>query len=464
MSLPSEVPDAVESTLLGKAWSRILQSLSLFTSTRWLYAEVTVVGLICGHYLMLPYVVRLAWLVLLLPFTLMLLDWGRLRQNVKSDPLPVIGIVFLAFMCLRSMAELRLSQGQLGVEAADGVIGAMLQAAFAVLIWHAACRQGTLERVGWWTGLTAAFTASASILLYYFILPGHIVGERLMNWFVYQDGLNPVCTGLLAGFACLWMVCQHKDVSNPKARWLSAGVIIVLLVAMLFTRSRGALIALMAGGTVWMFMRGVRKCLVPCLAAATVAVVFQLSGPLLFNLMHLQKQARLGPVPESLVSDELKEMEGFHNPAKELVSRWDNGRFQLYRSAMQVPRGWDWMWGIGQWNTDDRWQCGLHWKPEHMHSVFLSTLIHGGAFAFALLMAMLAIGFLRAFHLAREGNETWIALLTYGCAGLCFDGHTLTSFNSIPRVESLLIVLPLVAAAGLWNAKRQPAETSALED
>jgi hypothetical protein len=73
---------------------------------------------------------------------------------------------------------------------------------------------------------------------------------------------------------------------------------------------------------------------------------------------------------------------------------------------------------------------------------------------------MLSIGLRRAGQLAKQGHDVWLALLIYGCAGLLFDGQTLTTLNSLPQMETLLFAFPLVAAASIGarekGAKERP--------
>jgi hypothetical protein len=343
---------------------------------------------------------------------------------------------------VRSLLGYGMVDGDSGMVAARWMLGTFLLAVFTVLIWHAGKRAGELEALGQWTGLVAAFAALVSFVLFYLVLPGHVFGERLMNWFVY-GGWNPVSTGLTLGFAAMWLVCLRERPEAPHWRVLMTTALIVLLLAVCFTRSRGALFAVLVGHGVLTCMRGARRTWRPWALLLGAIAIFVSSGPVVGRIAEWQTSA---PAPSGVVTVK---------PVAEMLQRGDAGRFDLYRRAMQTMTGPErWIFGIGQWGPEEACCRSLSKLQYHLHSGFFATFIHGGLVGLGLLFAVLSIGVRRALSLARGGQDTWLVLLAYGCAGLLFDGQTFASLTSVPQMETLIFAFPLAAAASIWWHQR----------
>jgi hypothetical protein len=292
-----------------------------------------------------------------------------------------------------------------------------------VLIWHAGKRAGELEALGQWTGLVAAFAALVSFFLFYLVLPGHVFGERLMNWFVY-GGWNPVSTGLTLGFAAMWLVCLRERAEAPHWRVLMTAALVVLLLAVCFTRSRGALFAVLVGHAVLTCMRGARRTWRPWALLLGAIAIFVSSGPVVGRIAEWQTSA---PAPSGVVTVK---------PVAEMLQRGDAGRFDLYRRAMQTMTGPErWIFGIGQWGPEEACCRSLSKLQYHLHSGFFATFIHGGLVGLGLLFAVLGIGVRRALSLARGGQDTWLVLLAYG----------------VPACSSTARLLQVLPASRRWK-------------
>ena len=366
-----------------------------------------------------------------------------------GDPFRRVAVHFLGWMTARSMLEYGRFNADYSLEAAWWLFGTFLLLLFSWIVWEAARNATALDALSHWVGLSATLAAVASVLWFYFIQPGHVIGERLQNVFIY-GGLNAVSTGLTFGFAAVWLLCQKQEGCSKRARLLQGIAVLVLLTAVLFTRSRGALLAVLVGYSVLTCTRGLRQMLPPWIMLATVFTAFALSGPVISRLAADQVAARArhagyGSI-EHLV---MQRMQG-PGPVREMVERKDSGRLLIYENAVRtLTTPTDWWFGVGQWGPGEFSSRGFGINHNHLHSAFFATLVHGGIIGLALFLGVLGIGLRRAIRLARRGCDVWLVLLLYGCAGLLFDGQTFTTLTSLPQMEALLVAFPLVAAASI---------------
>lgn len=328
--------------------------------------------------------------------------------------------------------------------AAGWLLGTGLLVVFVVLVWISAQNEEALASLGRWVGLAASLAMLLSLTLFYCILPGHVFGERLMNRLVY-GGWNPVCTGLTSGFSAIWLVGLLARERSLLWRGLMHLSVVLLLVAVCFTRSRGALLALLTAYAVLTCTRGLRRMVIPWCTFLLVIAGFAFSGPWVERIAEAQVRSRT-ELSASLIALQ---------PVAEMVQRGDAGRLDLYQRAFQSFNEPDrWILGIGQWGPEEACCRSLTRLQYHLHSAYFATFIHGGLIGLALLLVVLAIGSRRAYSLARQGNDIWLALLAYGSAGLLFDGQTFTSFTSIPQMEVLIFAFPLAAASSIWWHQR----------
>ena len=407
-------------------------------------------GCLAGWFLFYNDAMRVLWLLLAGTAALLLVDWPRAWQAARADALRLVAAHFLCWMTARSLLAYGMTDGASGFVAAGWLLGTLMLAVFSVVVWQAAQDADGLEALGFGTGLVAAAAAVLSAALTWLVLPGHVFGERLMNVFVY-GGWNPVSTGLTFGFAAVWLACLRGRLPQGRKRALANAALAVLLVAVCFTRSRGALLAVTAGLAVLAVTRGLRHAAFHGALLGLAVVLFSASGPVVRQVTAWQAEKRA--LPASVVIQE--------PPVREMVRRWDAGRFDLYQRALQSITGLErWFFGIGQWGPEEACCRSLSRLHHHLHSGFFATFIHGGLLGLGLLLGVLGIGLRRAAALAREGRDTWLVLLVYGCTGLLFDGQTFTSFTSIPQMETLLVAFPLTAAAAVWWAEHKAGLTA----
>lgn len=385
---------------------------------------------LAGFYAMYAQWVQLLWLTGGLIFLAVHCGRQAIPLYLWNDRIVLLGLGFLGWMTVRSL----LADGE-SRDAYPWIGGLLWLLAFAAVVWQAGTAPAALETWGLPVAAVAAATAASSILLYYFLPPGHHLSDRLPNVFMF-GGFNPVCTGLTYGFAALWLICLKRKISAPRHRWVGV-VQVILLLAIFFTRSRGALLALTAGQITLTLCRGWRKTWPDWLVLAFTFLIFQAAITFVSDITSPLHQ------PPSRLA----------NPVSEMIDRADSGRLPIYRAGLGALLGpASWLCGMGEWGSDPLWKSLVPppWEPDHLHSAYLATLVHGGLIGLGLLLLLLMAGLRRAFQLARGGQDTWLILLCSGLVALLFDGHTLTRMNSLPLFEPLLLTFPLVAAASAW--------------
>ena len=407
------------------------------------WVAVSLIGFMMGFHMMWNDWYHVGWFLVTGLIALAYLNWITQWPLLVQNKVIQWGAAFLGWMTVRSLFSSPYLNSAPPLEVGNWLLGAVSLAAFIVLVWSATENPLILHKAGMYAGLAAAFTALISFGLFYFILPGHDIGGRLQNWFIY-GGLHPVGTGLRYGFAAMWLACLYGQTQVRRERLLIFLSLVVLYAAVFLTLSRGALLALAVGHAVLFLSSGWLRSRLVCGLFLVVMVTMQLCAPIVKAAME-KYHASSSDSPALMQGPVLDK-----NPAKEFWQRRDNGRFMLYKAAWQTlddPSSK--ILGIGQWGTDERWRSHVSWTPEHLHSIFLATFIHGGVIGFLLLMTLMLKGFQSAKDVAYHGDPTWLALLVYGCAGLMFDGQTLCSLTSVPRIEPLLIWLPIVASSAI---------------
>ncbi len=389
-------------------------------------------GFVAGHSCLPNGWLHLGWLLVAGLVACAWTDWRPQLLRWCTDPGALAVAAFLFWMTLRSCLSVHSLD-----EMRCGLLGLGLLVLFCALVWQQSDKRESLPATGWTLGITSALAALLSIVLSYFILPNHQAGERLMNLLVH-GGLNPVCTGLIFGFAALWLATLMEYAFTPMPRWLAWAAIALLHFAAFLSGSRGAMLALVCGHAALLLARGWRR-------GAAAACVFVLSGMLYFSSAPLfAHMAQWRAESAAAVSPG-----GITDHLQKVVERGDNSRLEIYRAGWHaVSNVWT---GTGQWGARDLWQCELQAKTNicmmsHLHSAFFATFVHGGIIGTVLLLMSLVIGIRRACSLAVRGDATWIALLAFGCGGLLFDGESLTSLATAPRFEGLLFWLPLTVA------------------
>jgi hypothetical protein len=429
-------------TTISPTWSG-----SFGGTLRPLAAQIAVTGYLAGFSVLPNQWFHLGWLLLVGSVAFVWKDNAaqRLRQPVHLGACLIAA--FLLWMTLRSCCSEAFRQGHTSNEVMRGMLGSLLLALFCALTWQIARDRDALRTTGWITSILAGCAALTSLVLCYFVLPGHVAGERLVNLLVH-GGLNPICTGLIFGFSAIWLSALVEGRVLPIPRRLAWAVIALLHLAAFFSGSRGVILALACGHAALLLARGWRRGVAALCVFVITGMLYFTSAPLLTKLATWRAGSALVIEAPTLTHHLQKAME-----------RGDNGRFDIYRAGWNAL---DNLWlGTGQWGVRDVWQCELQPDPcsmmTHLHSAFFATFVHGGIIGTALLLALLLQALRSARNLARKGDATWIALLAFGCGGLLFDGESLTSLATAPRFEGLLFWLPVVvvlARDGLTSPPR----------
>ena len=429
-------------TTISPEWSH--------TSTgtlRPLAAQIAVTGYLAGFSVLPNEWFHLGWLLLVGVWAFVWKENGaqRLRQPVHLGACLIAA--FLLWMTLRSCCSEAFRQGHTSGEVLRGMLGSVLLALFCALTWQIARDRQTLRTTGWITSIFAGCAALISLVLLYFVLPGHVAGERLVNLLVH-GGLNPICTGLIFGFSAVWLAALVEGKVLPIPRRLAWALIALLHLAAFFSGSRGVMLALASGHSALLLARGWRRGMATFGVFIITGMLYFTSAPLLARIATWRAESAMEIEAPTLT----------HHLQK-AVERGDNGRFDIYRAGWNAI---DNLWlGTGQWGVRDVWQCELQPDPcsmmTHLHSAFFATFVHGGIIGTALLLALLLQALRSARNLAQQGDATWLALLAFGCGGLLFDGESLTSLATAPRFEGLLFWLPVVvvlARDGLTSRPR----------
>ncbi len=398
-------------------------------------------GFVAGHSFLPNVWLHLGWLLVAGLVALACIDWTPCFKRWQADAGALSVVSFLFWMTTRSCMPAPALP-----EIMRGILGVLLLVMFCALVWQQAQSNESLHAMGWVMGMTSALAALISIALSYFILPDHHTGERLTNLLVH-GGLNPVCTGLIFGFAALWLAAWVENKSALLPRRIAWAAVVLLNLAAFLSGSRGAMLALACGHAALFLARGWQRGTAAAGLFVITGVIYFTSAPLLADLTPWRS------APPALTAT---------HPLQTALERGDNGRLDIYRAGWHAM---DSLWlGTGQWGVREVWQCELQAKTDitlmsHLHSAFFATFVHGGIIGAVLLLVLLGCGIQRACRLAVQGDATWIALLVFGCSGLLFDGESLASLVTAPRFEGLLFWLPLTVALAHGSATAPPADS-----
>lgn len=412
--------------------------------------QIAVTGFVAGHSCLPNIWVHLGWLLIAGLPALALADWTPHLRRWQADAGALSVIAFLLWMTLRSCIQIPFMPDRTLDEIMRGIVGVSLLVMFCALVWQQAQRHKSLHALGWVTGMTSALAALISIVLSYFVLPHHQAGERLTNLLVH-GGLNPVCTGLIFGFAALWLAALMEHGATPLPRRMAWAAIALLHFAAFLSGSRGAMLAMACGHAVLLSARGWRRGRVAVCVFLLTGLIYFTSAPLFAHMERWRSETAAASTSAPGITHH------FHKA----VERGDNSRLDIYRAGWHAM---DNLWlGTGQWGLCGTWQCELQAKTNismmsHLHSAFLATFVHGGIIGAALLVLVLGHGIKRACRLSAHGDATWISLLAFGCGGLLFDGESLASLATAPRFEGLLFWLPLTVALAHGSVTSQPAD------
>jgi hypothetical protein len=309
-----------------------------------------------------------------------------------------------------------------GWEVAGGVANAA-----ALLLFLAVCRLSAPRWADLWVQAYVAIgvlVVALSFAVCYGRWATPFPAGRLRDVLVFAGGLHPVLTGLLAAWGMVAASALAARGRNRRSGWLAA--VAVLAAGCCYSHSRGAMLAAAAGMAALLLTAGWRRWGPPAAVVAGVAAAY------LFVVPPLASRGRAAAAPTP--------------PARELVTRGDNGRLALYRFLWSEVEGVPaHLAGRGVWADRAAGPPDLFWSAPHPHSAYFATYLAGGALGAAVVATVLASGLLRGWRSRRAEGGLWTPVLACGAVGLAFDGDLLVALWTTPRVEPLLFWLPWAA-------------------
>lgn len=408
-------------------------------------AALSSIGFLLGYYCMHNQWIQMGWV------GVMTLAWfweGGFQDFIDSLRMDrwlfLVACLFLVLLTRSSVLD---SSAITVTTLWRGWFGTGMLLMVLMTLWNVA-RQ---PRAPTWLGVPligmASLTAVGSMVIFYALDDKGVFGQRLQNWFIY-GGWNTICTGMTFGFASVWATWNWHHTSERRERllWLAASVILIF--ATLLTMSRGALLATLSAHGAWLLVCGWRRAWRPLLLILGCVFMFQASAPVIAHIGQRELSGRLGisqaEITPEMVADGIVDA----NPMARMIQRADNNRLDIYEAGMNSLTTWqEWLLGKGLWADNDCWSCSLHWTPEHLHSVFVDSLVHGGLLGLAGLLTLLVLGLRQALRLARDGEALWFVLAAFGITGLVFDGDSAFTMLTLPRFEALILWVPLVIAS-----------------
>lgn len=330
--------------------------------------------------------------------------------------------------------------------------GSVALPVFWLMIWLT-CRRQEWHRIllhtVFWSSLLAAV---AGLGWWLFVQNPEVPGARLRNPLVY-GGLHPVPTAIQLGFGVIAGALLYNRASSRNVRAAVLCSTGLMTLALMFTLSRSGLLVVLFGFAAALAVLGWRRALPPALTAGAAAAVFYFLAPLFTTLdLHVASSGEDAPpaVNLSLLTD---------TPAREYFARADSGRLHFYRSGIAMLDSWDrHLFGAGLWGPEEKLKTLYNQSIDHFHSLFVATYVHGGVTGVALLLAILGIGLVKAWQLARAGQPHWLILLCCGAGGLLFDSQSACSLVTHSRFENLILWFPLIGAAAAANTRQSTAQ------
>ncbi len=399
-------------------------------------AKIALIGFLAGHSVIPNHWLHLGWLLAFGGYALRSVEIGGLGAAWRRDFALLTCGAYLAWMTLRSACSASLLTSAAIPDVIFGLVGAALLVVLWAMIWLASADRSVMQRAAYTIGFASAAAAAVSIPVGYLVLHQNWIHWRLENLLVH-GGLNPVCTGLVFGFAGLGLAAADGCDTAPLPRRFLWPAIVLLHWAVYLTASRGALLALACGHATLIVVSVGKRGKVAFLSLLVGGLAYFFIGP----ICRLLQQ----PTPRA-ASEQIEPPKGF-------LERGSAGRDEIYRAGFRAV---DNIWiGTGQWGTRGQWRGNL--SPSlsqddlvsHLHSALLATYVQGGIVGVILLLGIIASALIRSWRLARDGQVIWMSLLVYGLVGLLFDGESLTSLATTPRLEGLLFWWPVMASLTL---------------
>jgi hypothetical protein len=391
-------------------------------------------GFIAGFFVFRYGELQLGWFALLGILPLAVSYRTRVGHLLTSQPLPAVVVGGSLLMLLTSILTLEdplPGWGKVGAAVSNIVL---LAAFFVIPPLAIARRKMRLAMLLKTIVVVAAGATILSFIIQYGVRGGAVPGERFRNVFVYNEGLNPVLTGLSCGFAAMLALGLGRRAPSRPGFWAWWALALLLMAGVFYSGSRSAIIATVAGTAV-MIATAPRdrrwKLGMPLLAMAVIYGAGFLGGN--------------GPLA----------------PMKKLMERGDSGRMAIYSAvSKRMVEPQHIFMGHGLWAEEALPPEEAGDLAFHAHSMYASTFYHNGLLGVVWLFAVLGLGLERAWAVWwRSGDAVWLALLAFGMCGLLCDGTMPFRLMTITRIEPLLILFPLAfasaVAAGLERHTRR---------
>ena len=309
----------------------------------------------------------------------------------------------------------------------------------------------------------ALISAVVSLIVFWGVNGAAHFGERLRNWFVH-GGQHPVPTGIAWGFAAVWAGTGFTSASTPRRRLRWAVGLAILAFAMCCCQSRGAALAASGGFGILALAGRSRRSWIPLLIALAAAAAFHSVST---ALAWRAEQARSNPTASLLPSQppdpDLERLS--QQGLKSWIDRGDTGRIGLYGVILRrLANNEERLFGKG-WSAPDSSAAEVGWPADHPHSVWIASLYHHGQIGAAAQFLLATFLLSRAWAVYRRGRGLEpLVLLTFGIGACIFDGHSLTTFFTLPRYEPLVFWLPAALAGGRWLAPDPPSDPATPND
>ena len=348
--------------------------------------------LFISSYFIAPYerVYKFSFYFVVLPLFFLSID-RRILELVRSSRVFLLCIVWLGYLSLTLFWT-----DDVRIRDIDDVLrGYVLLTLFFAVTIHLAHRDAAFpRRLFVWLAATAALTAVVSIAQFYSV--HEFPGPRLVSFGVLNNPVTAAnCYSIVALITLYGLL--GRDASRQQ-RWIYAAILAVLLIFVLLTASRGAMLALM----------------VAALVGAAASRRWRLAFGLVTICLAFAAFGIMGPLGEY-----------------DLLARGSSYRLEIWSAIWGRITDGFWLGnGIG---ADETVVMADGLVVRHAHQLFLGNHFYGGVPATVLLLSVLAAAARVAYRRIRiEGDALCATLLTFVVVAGSFDfGEFLRSANLI---------------------------------
>lgn len=408
--------------------------------------EAGIAGYIAGMFLFPNSFFHCLWLLFAVAIPVCRWRGPELNAKVYDDPgfWLVTGLLtwMLATSIFVSIPDIHPWQVLLSLVDAAGVL--FLYAGVSILVRH---RLQAGRRLLTPFPLAGTLAMLISIPVFYGLREtNHFPSARLRDVLVHVEsgGLHQVLTGLLSGAAAMTAACLFTNRARRGKQALVLFCFTVLVSSVFLTHTRGAILALFVSFGVYIVTRKDRSWVLPSVILAIVSLIYAFP--------HEPKVDDLSSLATS--------------PVTNLIERGDGGRITLYKHLFSRMEGiTEILLGKGLWANASATKEQVGWSVAfHPHSIYMATFYHGGATALLMTIGLIGFSLFRSLSVFRKtGDGTWLVLLCFGLTGQIVDGSLPFSILTIPRIEPILLIIPMVGSCAAWceyvrDAARVPIE------